>query len=298
MLEHGGPVELRIAGRTLRGVIPYETRATDRAERFAAGVFVSGLDTARINLQHDPAVVVAEQPHTLTLTDSPQALELRAELKPGAALSLLRRGRLTGLSPEFIAIDEHRADGVRVIDRAHLAGIGLVDSSSYPTTVELRQGADWWLSAQVPYNRRMECTCQGGACDSVEFSPGAFDDLQDRNVVAIGGQGFNSVLGSKRRGNLILRFRDKMMQVGLTDRDTEAAKLVAENAKGAAVLVRPMIDLDGSEFIDEGPVRKFSRAEVTALLVKASPYDKGHIPATVDGLETRNRINRDMYRWL
>ena len=255
MLEHGGPVEVRVAGRTLHGSIPYGVRATDRAERFAAAAFVSGLDTARLNLQHDSTVIVAEQPDTLTLSDGPQALELRADLRPGAALSLLRRGRLTGLSPEFIAIDEHRADGDRIIDRAHLAGVALVDSSSYPTTVELRQGADWWLSAQVPYNRRLQCTCQGGACDSVEFSPGAFDTLRDRNVVAIGGQGFSSVLGSKRRGNLILRFRKKVMEIGLTNRDTEAAKLVAENAKGAAILVRPMIDLDGSEYIDEGPVR-------------------------------------------
>ena len=68
------------------------------------------------------------------------------------------------------------ADGLRVISRAALPAIGLVDLGSYRNEIELRAAFDdAWLTAEVvPTGGAMQCTCQGGGCDSVFFEAGAF----------------------------------------------------------------------------------------------------------------------------
>ena len=175
-----------------------------------------------------------------------------------------------------------------MIARAALPGIGLVDASSYRSQVELRQMADAWLTGEIRYGRPMQCTCQGGGCDQVQFEPGSFEDLADERprLVAIGGEGFASVLGSLSRGTLILDPTDDALRVGLVGtRETPAARRVIEAATVGEVYVRPMIDVDASEFVDEGPVRRFTRAAVSGLLVKATPNDEGHIPVVVPGLQ-------------
>ena len=58
-----------------------------------------------------------------------------------------------------------------------------------------------------------------------------------------------------------------------------------EAATVGDVYVRPMIDVEASDYTDEGPVRRFSRAAVTGLLVKATPNDEGHVPVVIDGLQ-------------
>ena len=100
-LERSAPLEIRAAGRTLTGeAIRYGVRATDRAERFEPGAF-GAIGDVSLNLQHDPAIVLATTGDRLTVTDTPQALQVAAELRDGAALTLLRRGALSGLSVEF-----------------------------------------------------------------------------------------------------------------------------------------------------------------------------------------------------
>ena len=132
--------EVRIAGRTLSGVaMPYGTIAPDFRERFEPGAFgeVRGMD---LNLQHDPAVVVVVG---ASLEDSPQALSVSATLPDGsAALALVRRGALRGFSIEFRATAERREAGVRVIERADLTGLALVDKPAYPgAAAEVRAGS-------------------------------------------------------------------------------------------------------------------------------------------------------------
>ena len=74
------------------------------------------------------------------------------------------------------------------------------------------------------------------------------------------------MLGSLRRGTLALEHTDDALRVGLVGtRETPAARRVIEAATVGEVYVRPMIDLDASDYTDEGPVRRFSRAAVTGL---------------------------------
>ena len=87
-LERRAAVEFRFDGRTLTGpAVEYGAVAVgDKGpERFEPRAFVSGLDTAALNLQHDRERVLAEQPEALTLTDTALALDLRASLRPDSA---------------------------------------------------------------------------------------------------------------------------------------------------------------------------------------------------------------------
>ena len=160
-LERSAPLEVRASGRTLTGeAVRYGQRATDRPERFEAGAFTP-LGAVNLNLQHDPAIVLASTGDRLQVTDTDRALEVRAELRPGAALTLLERGSLRGLSVEFRALAERQQDGVRVIERARLEGIGLVDTPSYAGRLELRALSGRTLAAAIPTGVDLACDCAG-----------------------------------------------------------------------------------------------------------------------------------------
>ena len=139
--EHGRPIELRFDGRRMLATIPYGETARDRAERFEA----RALEPAKVvalNLQHDGELELATTiDGTLELAQDDAGLTVAAELR-GGVLDLVRRGRLTGVSPEFVARAERRDAGVRIIERAELVGVGLVDVGSYRTPVELRADQD------------------------------------------------------------------------------------------------------------------------------------------------------------
>ena len=141
MVEHRAGVSFRVAGRTLSGrALVYGDTADmgDFRERFEPGAF-GEVRTIPINLQHDRRLIVAE---SALLTDSARSLDVRADLPEGsAALALVRRGVLSGFSIEFRPRSERREAGIRVVERADLAGLALVDRGAYPqSSVELRRG--------------------------------------------------------------------------------------------------------------------------------------------------------------
>ena len=284
-IERVSPVELRFDGRELFGrVIAYGERARDRPERFLPRAFVSGIPEAPLVLQHDRSMVLVEAPQ---YAHNAQGLELRTQLPPrSAAASLVARGTLRGLSVGFHPLEERQEAGERLIVRAHLDHVGLVDSGSYPSSVvEVRQAFDTaWLKAMIPtgIGRPMACRCQGPDCDAVQFEPGALD-LGEGDTLAVGGGGYANVLGSRKRGTLLTEITEEGMRVGLTARDTETARRVLENAKVVPIFVRPILDLDTSEYTDSERVRTFSRASVRAFLVKPTDADEGHQPAEIDG---------------
>ena len=214
-----------------------------------------------LRLQHDRGrqPIASTEDRTLSRwKDTSTSLKLEARLRPGSAEhQLVERGALRGLSVEFVAKVESRdRRGVRIVSDAHLAGIGLVDESSYLSRVELRRGMRMgrsWFRARVPYERPMSCRCQGPECDSVLFEEGSLD-LGDGDTLAVGGGGYQNVLGSARRGTLLTEETPEGLEIGLTDAATETAKRIISDAKVADMYARPLLDLEASEYTTSGGI--------------------------------------------
>ena len=139
--------EVRAEGRQVSGVLlRYGETSPSHRERFAPGALAWEGPLA-LNLDHDPERAIAWLPDGgLELRANAAGVELVAVLPPipaaDRALAEIRAGERTGLSVEFHAERETRADGVRVIEAARLVGAGLVRSPSYPgSRIEARAAA-------------------------------------------------------------------------------------------------------------------------------------------------------------
>ena len=134
----------------LSGPIMTYGETGDRNEAFKAGsIYVS--PRLEVHRQHDFATVLARFAD-VELRDAADSLVMDVRLpdtpEARAAAQDVRDGRLGGWSVEFVPVAEHRESKRRVIDRAFLEGVGLVDDPSYPRSiVELRrrQGRRLWL---------------------------------------------------------------------------------------------------------------------------------------------------------
>ena len=300
-MEHSAPVEFRAAGRSLSGpVVTYGEVAQDRAERFAAGAFVSREDPLVLDVQHDPAIIAASTAEgTLTVPDGPRALEVRATLKdarqgePGSGpLEMVRRGALRGLSAAFHAIEEHRAADTRVITKAHLVRIGLVDQGSYSgSRVELRARMGRTLSAAIPAGRRLACECSGPGCRFAEMAAvglqAAFDEafeMSEREVVATWAN-YSQPLASVSKGTLR---RDGATGVAIDLPDDDFGRAVVAANESTGVVVRPYLDPVDSvgEIVDETMV--YSKPVIRAFVVSSTDKRQGWpipaITATPDDL--------------
>ena len=115
-------------------------------ESIRAGAFgdVAGLDVI-LNRQHQRGEPLARTGGGgLELRDGPEALEVVATLPETRAaddvLTLVRNRVMRGLSLEFRALEVVRENGVLVVTRARLGGIGVVDMPFYPqSTVATRE---------------------------------------------------------------------------------------------------------------------------------------------------------------
>ena len=126
-------------GRLEGTLIEYETRASDRPERFATDALSWPADGIVLNLSHDRKrpilrfVPEVRGKAVVVNIDLPDTQDGRD------AGTLVRNGTLKGLSVEFQAQDERMTDGVREIRAAKLLAAGLVDDPSYAASrVEVR----------------------------------------------------------------------------------------------------------------------------------------------------------------
>ena len=224
------------------------------------------------------------------------------------ALAEVRAGKLNGLSVEFVAEKEKREAGIRIIEKARLVGIGLVDQPSYSgSVVEARRemrGPDPDRERQFWHNQRRavsgkmplataDCRCQGKDCNQVKFLPGSFDktiqgaESGDRDISATtGSNNAPDILGSTRQGTLRLTADNGGMGFSIAAA-TGAPALLAliQSATAAPPIARPVIDLEISRFEDEiidgELVRVFSEVYLRSLLVKWADA-QGWPPLVVD----------------
>ena len=143
-----------------------ELRADDDARRLS-GVAVTYGDTAKLpfgeeriepgafgelgdvilNAYHDRAAPLARTGGAgLELSDTGERLAFAAELpatrEADDVLELVRRGVVRGASVEMHVTGQRFEGGVRVIERAKLSAIGIVDTPAYPASeVEARRAA-------------------------------------------------------------------------------------------------------------------------------------------------------------
>ena len=136
--------ETRSSPGRLTGVLmPYNTRASDRAEMFELGALRWPDDGVLVRRMHERSSPLLKVVPYLEGDD----LRIDAPLLNTAAgrdtAQELRAGILTGLSVEFSSIKETRRAGIRVIQEAMLGGAGLVDFPSYhQAKAELRSRSD------------------------------------------------------------------------------------------------------------------------------------------------------------
>ena len=136
-------------GRLTGTLMPYETRAVDRAEMFKAGALHWPEDGVLLRSMHRREAPIARFIPEATDGEVRVAIQLPDSTAGRDAAANVRAGVFRGLSVEFLPESETVRDGVRVIERARLVGAGLVDSPSYAGAgVEVRdkgRRARLWL---------------------------------------------------------------------------------------------------------------------------------------------------------
>lgn len=151
-------------GMTVRGVaIKYGDAARlpgGRRERIEAGAFGNVTD-AILNRQHDRGRPLARQPDTLTIIDTAESMRIEARIVDTVdgrdARELIRAGVLTGLSVEM-HVESERMDGdMRIVERARLVGVAIVDRPAYEESLidraEVRMAGDGGVELRFFYNR-------------------------------------------------------------------------------------------------------------------------------------------------
>ena len=302
-------VELRQGpGRTVGGVA---VRYGDLAqlpwgeERIEAGAFAP-IDDVILNAHHDRDTPLARTGAGLTLDDTGERLAFSATLPATRAaddvLELVRTGIMRGASVEMRVTGERFEGGVRVIQRARLSGIGVVDTPAYPESeVEARRrrgGRRTWVRGGIKFGIESHCTCIAGDCNRVLFRPRALGPAEGGDVLAITGRASEAV-GSTRGGTLRLRNTDDALEWELdrAGRDTAAGQTLRDlTAARVPVYGRPLIDDDASTFTEAGAVRTYERAIMRALLLKPIAGDPGlrdgWDPIAIDGEPGKRRRRR------
>lgn len=278
--------EVRAEGRTLRGTaMPYGVVSPGHRERFEPGAF-QDLSDVRLDVMHDRRRIIARTGAGLELRDSPEALTMVAHLpetrEANDALTLVRQKVLRGLSVEFVSIQERYESGIRIIQRAALPALSVVDSGSYPgTAVEARQNERrrrlGTVRGRIPKGRNLSCGCHRGTCSTVNFGRNAFSEalLDDaRELLAVRGE-FKDGLASRKRGTLQVDDADDALMIWATIPDTTAGRDLLEQMTTTNVVARPFFDPARSDFVEAGGVASYSRVHLRAFILGPTDEDSG-----------------------
>ena len=125
-------------GRIVGTLMTYGQRARDRAEVFADGALTWPDDGIVINKQHDRRQAFARVVPEVRGNEVVVDFQVPDTQTGRDVVTLVKSGVLKGMSVEFRAVRDRWNNGVREIGSALLRGAALVDSPSYPTTVEAR----------------------------------------------------------------------------------------------------------------------------------------------------------------
>ena len=211
--------ELRQEGRTLSGtLIRYGdvARFARGSETFDPGAFgdVTRADVI-LNTHHERARPLARTGGGgLELIDTREALTIRATLPitqdANDTIALILGGVLRGLSLEFLSEAERMEGDTRIIERATLSGLAVVDRPAYSDSLvqaraELRRGGRG-ISGSFYYGRN-RVTSASGKRRKRRVEPGAFGfslDDHSREISLLLGRDYDRPLASRLAGTLRL----------------------------------------------------------------------------------------------
>lgn len=287
--------ELRAEGRTLEGeALVYGDEAVFPwgRERIEAGAFAPVGDVI-LNRQHDRKTPLARTGGGgLELNDTPEALRIRASLPETEAandtLTLVREKILRGLSIEFHSTAERGEGDLRIIEKARLVGVAVVDEPQYPQSLveareaEMRAKRLRTIRGRIPAKKRLECRCSPGDCTEALFESGALDGAIDpeqaKDALAVIGEYANAIGSRKRRSLRFWSDGDGGLQYALDIPDTARGRALLETMDAADVFARPVLDAGASDFLMQGSRAVYSKAHVRALTIGPTDASAGWTP--------------------
>ena len=292
--------ELRQQGRTITGTaVRYGDIATLPwgRERFEPGAFgmVVHADVI-LNSQHDRQTPLARTGGGgLFLQDGLKALEIKADLPNTASaddvLELVRKKVLRGLSIEFKATAERQESDLRIIERADLVGVAIVDKPAYPQAsvaarAEQRKRSGRTLKSEIPISKPVSCECAPEGCNQIEILQEGMDNIfsekffkkGSKQIIAAYFENYSSPLASTSRGTL----RGAILGTGLKGKrpvveidipDSQAGRDLVDAWESSGIIVRPFLaDIQG-EVVDG--VQKVKSARLRALIVSSTDAREG-----------------------
>ena len=314
--ERSTPLEFRVSGgRTLIGEAVKYGRLNPRpapgiearSERFEAGS-IEPMYPVQLTLQHDPERRLAgTEDGTLRLRDGTDALWIEADLREGSAeLDLVRRRALTGLSVEFIARLERREAGVRVLQRAAMPCVSLVDIGSHETSVELRAAEARaatviaTIRSTITSGARLRCECSGPDCGYASFEPKALADMADKissdEMVLSTWASYDRPLGANTTGRVRAEVTPQGLALAVDVPDTADGRLLLDAAETSGVVVRPYLDAAASDSVIEGTgenaTRRYRSAVVRSLVVSSTDARQGWDVPVIERRTAAGRFDR------
>ena len=290
--------EFRVAGRTLTGtvlrfgseaVVPLPDGRVVR-ERFSSGAFAPLPDVPLV-MQHDESLVIAKAGEYV-LNDTPRAMTIRAELRAdSAALQLVKAGALAGYSFRFWPKSQRFENGARIIDRARLGHVSLVDAGAYPDSIaEVRRGLFGGgrgsrggrlgtFRGKVPASKALQCQCGPKGCFNALFKQKALRGVVDDEdeILAVWGDYAKAVGSKKRRTVRFWEGEDGALEFAVDIPNTPAGRTLKEtlDARAVDVIGRPVIDSNASDFTIRGTTATYEKVKVRAITVGATDRSAG-----------------------
>lgn len=227
------------------------------------------------NIQHDRKRPIARTGGGgLDLTDTPERLAAHISIPDTTdgrdARILLDRGILRGLSVEMHVHDELYQGRERIITRADLKGLALVDRPAYRmSTAALKRWAEMDVEDRADikivtrytgiYNMNRRETISDSPGRAVvrkrQFRPGAFDkSIADPNqeIGLLTSRNPNDAIASKLNGTLaVVRDGVRLAVTASSIAQTSAWRdLTAKRDAGLAVVLQPIIKADSGDYTD------------------------------------------------
>ena len=295
-------LEIRAEGRNLEGyALRWGERSPTHNERFESGA-LQPVGDYWLNWAHDPERVIAYRGGGLVLSADDEGVSVRAALPRtrlgDRALDAVRTGRMTGLSVEFVPKAERREADTRVILSAELSGVGLVRNPSYTgSRVEARAAIETrarGVKASIPYKRKLDCRCHKGACDTVQFDEGAFDESIEGGKVLAVISDYSGAVASQAKGSLNLTSTKAGLQVDIARLpDTQPVRDLIELSQSVPVIARPVYRAeDPSDFVEAGDVATYKRATLRAILLGSTDRLAGFDEIDLPEVRTASRAKR------